>query len=378
MSLPTPAILNVNDVAEALRYVLAVPFPNGAVPITVKALHGSTSNNICRVTVRRADSSTPTSPSVKSNKMDDAPPQEAEYFLKSSRGVKRGEVVLEAGGLALLRRAGLPVPPVVLAGEVEGTAFLVEPFIKTGRGEVPSRHCSRDEAAAGRALAHLHRSRSPDGRFGCRRVAVSLNTGDVEAPPALSAALREAAAATTSSSVDECMVAAATAYTSTFVWSESWPELYLNSLLQPQVTRAQQRGLWPASRQSMLDVFAERFRTHFATRAALAEEAEVRDLSALARPLEDDEGNAASKDDCETAHKKTKDAGASTTTTTTSPPSVPDCSLLHGDIWGGNLMFDASGSPLFIDPQPFLRRSRGGHRHDAALRRLRPRLLRRL
>lgn len=327
------------DVDRCFHYVFDVPFPRAATPVAVQTLHGSTCNDICRVTL--TTSSADNAEEAK-NAANTTP---SDVFMKSSRGVRRAEILLEVGALALLRRAGLPVPPVLLAGEVEGTAYLVEPFIHSGRGVVPNWHTVRDEAAAGRALAALHRHRSTDGRFGCRRVAASLNTGDVTAPPAFREVFNirseEAVASLTASAAD----VAADAYVNTFVWNASWPELYLTHLLQPQVTRAQQRGLWSADRQRLFEIFAERFRAHFATRAALAAESDA--SLASSSSLDDPPcvlGACAESDDATAAVQREVSVPPST--------SITECSLLHGDMWGGNLLFNTSGRPVFIDPQP--------------------------
>lgn len=343
-------MITVDDMEKCFHYLLHVRFPCDAVPVAVQTLHGSTCNDICRVTTISTKSP--------ERAAEAAPlPPPAEYFFKSCRGVKRGEILLEAGGLALLQRSGLPVPPVVLAGEVDGTAFLAEAFIRKGNGSVPDWPHKRDEAAAGRALASLHRHRSADGRFGCRRVAASLNIGEVEVPEALQAALSRttslsAPGVASSSSCDTSAAAAAEAYTSTFVWSASWPELYLQDLLQPHVTRAQQRGLWSAERQKMFDVFAERFRAHFATRAYLAAEADSEGDGCAFVSASATASLNTSNSPRDTRGVVADDEGESCAMAAEKAASVTACSLLHGDLWGGNLLFDISGSPVFIDPQP--------------------------
>jgi fructosamine-3-kinase len=349
-ALTPPALLDLSSVERAFHYVVSVPFPNGGTPVAVRTLYGSSCNDICRVTVQTGTSSAVGADNSDPASMETHPV--THYFLKSCRGAKQDEILLEAGGLALLRLGGLPVPPVVLAGEVEGTVFLVEPFIECGEGLMPCRHLTRDEASAGRALAHLHRCRSADGRFGCRRVAASLNTGDVVAPAGLSAVFARKTATPNSSheASANATAVAAEAYTSTFVWSTSWPELYVDHLLQPQVARARQRGLWSTERQSMFEVFAERFRAHFATRAVCAQrnvevevEGERAETPSPSPPQNvNSQGNTDSSSGPAKLHQEQRK----------SEENAPACSLLHGDIWGGNLMFDASGQPLFIDPQP--------------------------
>lgn len=384
MSTPPQLGVCCDTLERAFQYVLDVPFPGEAgVPVEVKVLYGSTCNDICRVTVVPAAVANTAGVAAEA----EADASRRQYFIKSCRGVKRGEILLEAGGLALLHAAGLPVPGIVQVAEVGGTAYLIELFIDSGRGTggLPVRRAmARDEAAAGMALAHLHRRRSPDGRFGCRRVVASLNVGDVVVPDALWTCFDGVAA-----TQDAAMATAAEAYTSMFVWSTSWPDLYLQHLVQPQVDRATTRGLWSAGRQRMLDVFAERFRAHFVTRGELAqaqaeELAEEGGPNASATHASSDLTNVA----CDsTALAKHADAeprnrpvdarhqvnivdgarrGDADTTdcrdlmnhasgrASPAPQGVPfpECSLLHGDLWGGNLMFDAARQPRFIDPQP--------------------------
>lgn len=78
-------------------------------------------------------------------------------------------------------------------------------------------------------------------------------------------------------------------------WNDSWVDFYLQQRLQPEVAAASQKGAWNRWRQSQFEKMADRFTAYYQDR-----------------------------------------------------PIVP--SLLHGDLWAGNYMFLADGTPALIDP----------------------------
>ncbi|MCI1882103.1 MAG: fructosamine kinase family protein [Sporolactobacillus sp.] len=79
---------------------------------------------------------------------------------------------------------------------------------------------------------------------------------------------------------------------------KNWTAFYLKQRIEPQIEIAKRRGRWNARRQKKYERFAERFRRAYRTRQV-----------------------------------------------------VP--SLLHGDLWGGNVMYDEAGDPVLIDPSVF-------------------------
>ncbi|RNF26654.1 fructosamine kinase [Trypanosoma conorhini] len=95
-------------------------------------------------------------------------------------------------------------------------------------------------------------------------------------------------------------------------WSTDWATYYIDSLLAPRVELARRKGYWSERREGLFALFSSRFRAFYAARNS-------------AQP-----------------------------------------SLLHGDLWGGNVMYGEAGEPYLIDPSSFY-----GHREvDLAMTRL--------
>ncbi|RNF10232.1 fructosamine kinase [Trypanosoma rangeli] len=95
-------------------------------------------------------------------------------------------------------------------------------------------------------------------------------------------------------------------------WSADWAAYYIDCLLEPRVALAQRKGYWSGRRQEMFALFSSRFRAFYASRKQV-------------QP-----------------------------------------SLLHGDLWGGNVMYGEAGEPYLIDPSSFY-----GHREvDLAMTQL--------
>ncbi|EKF99998.1 fructosamine kinase, putative [Trypanosoma cruzi] len=95
-------------------------------------------------------------------------------------------------------------------------------------------------------------------------------------------------------------------------WSKDWATYYIESLLAPQVALARRKGYWSDRREAMFVAFSKRFCAFYASKKNL-------------QP-----------------------------------------SLLHGDLWGGNVMYGEAGEPYLIDPSSYY-----GHREvDIAMTRL--------
>lgn len=220
---------------------------------------------------------------------------------------------LEAVGLRLLEQPGARVPRVLGCGQRHGYAYLLLPFIQRYRGgrTLTGDQVRRDEAEAGRMLAALHQHTSPNGKYGVLRSGVPRASSP---PPIASAACEGASSGSAMDTTNALVASVLNEFQSVageenpnpdaigFVWADTWHDLFIHHLLQPQVDRAAALGRWNARRATYFATFVQRFRAHFETRDEVGEIPQ------------------------------------------------PASSLLHGDLWGGNMMFDEHGMPCFIDP----------------------------
>ncbi|KRL08406.1 fructosamine kinase family protein [Schleiferilactobacillus perolens] len=156
----------------------------------------------------------------------------------------------EIGGLKMFEKAGVNAPRVIASGEINGDAYLLISYVKTGTG---------DQYALGQMVAKMHQFMSPTGQYG----------------------------------FDYPYKGGQISFSNT--WTDSWSELFVDRRLGGLHDAIVQKGLWQADWQPTFDQLCDSLRSYFAQ-------------------------------------------------------NPPQPSLLHGDLWGGNYLFNNQGEPVLIDP----------------------------
>ncbi|WP_010632521.1 fructosamine kinase family protein [Sporolactobacillus vineae] len=172
------------------------------------------------------------------------------YFLLFQPNQTRSFYAGEIAGLHAFKEAGILAPRVIASGQTSAGAYLLLNYLERGTGK---------QSDLGKLVAHLHRSESPNGRFGFdypySGSSISFNND----------------------------------------WTDSWTELFVNRRLDVLAALLQKKRLWTSGDVKL--------------------------------------------------YEKSRDRIVAELASHTSKPV-----LLHGDLWGGNYMFLADGSPALIDP----------------------------
>lgn len=176
--------------------------------------------------------------------------QQQRYFLKVQPQQSPQFFAHEQAGLRLLAPV-IRVPQIIASGEIDGDAYLLLEWLTLGHG---------DDAALGRAVAHLHQQHA--AKFGLDH---DFTAGKIPK------------------------------YNS---WQSNWADFYIKQRLNVLAELAQKNHYWNDFRAQKLKQLEQRIGNYFSTVTI-----------------------------------------------------VP--SLLHGDLWAGNVNFLVDGTPILLDPDVF-------------------------